>query len=48
MNQNQNTKLNQNIFKYRYEYAILRINNYINKIITNTQLLEIICQTFNF
>ena len=47
MNRNQTTKLNPNNFKYGYEYTILRINNYNNKIITNTQLLEIICRTLN-
>jgi len=48
MNKNQTTKLNPKIFKYGYEYTFLRINNCNNKIITNTQLLEIICHTLNF
>jgi len=38
MNQNQTTKLNPKMFKYGYEYTFLRIDNYNNKIIKNTQL----------
>ena len=48
MNQNQTTKLDPKNFEYGFEYTILRINNYNNKIIANTQLVEIIFHTFNF